>query len=109
MYIHLVILLLVFFARKMHSTTEFATTVLSMCVCVCVCVCVSVSVCVCVPLCVCLCLCVCMCMRVAGVIKDSQINKIKQRVLMSHGRKFTRWGTAPQLHRLLSQRKQSCP
>ena len=67
MYIHLVILLLVFFARKMHSTTEFATTVLSMCVCVCVCVCVSVSVCVCPSVCVSVFVCVCVCVCVLQV------------------------------------------
>ena len=70
MYIHLVSLLLVFFARKMHSTTEFATTVLSMCVCVCVCVCVC--------LCVCLCVCVSMCMCVLQVsskmVRQTKLN-----------------------------------
>ena len=40
------------FARKMHSTTEFAMSVLSKCVCVCACWCVSSSVCVCVCVCV---------------------------------------------------------
>ena len=50
------------FARKMHSTSEFAMSVLSKCVCVCVspvCVCVCVSACIyiCVNMFLCLCLC----------------------------------------------------
>ena len=65
MYIHLVCLLLLFFARQMHSTNRIRNdSSEQVCVCMCVYVCACVYICVCVFVYVCVCVCVYMCICV---------------------------------------------